>query len=157
MNLENPVIEFETTNGKTRLIEESILDIVGKEGAEVDLKGAQEDIRVAREHFGSRKFPLLIDTRPTKSVTREAREFYCSDKHENTALAVGLLVKSSVSIFIAKLIINFSNPVTPTKMFTSREQALSWLRTFLPRNKMKSQNLALIPSNRPVKSMRICL
>jgi hypothetical protein len=46
-------------------------------------------------------------------------------------MADALLVGSTMMKLIATAYINFNKPKVPTRMFTSEEKAIAWLKTFL--------------------------
>lgn len=78
------------------------------------------------------KKPLLIDISKVKKISREAR-LYLSSKEANEGLAAAAIIapngfaKALANFFIR---VNLINPIIPTKMFISEQEALIWLEKY---------------------------
>ena len=88
---------------------------------------AQERIRNA---LGKEMTRVLIDMREMKSITREAREYYASQRTCSIQRATALLVKSKVTKVMANFFMGLNKPITPTRMFIEPEEAIQWLTEF---------------------------
>jgi len=88
---------------------------------------AQERIRDA---LGKEMTRVLIDMREMKSITREAREYYASQRTYSIQRATALLVKSKVTKVMANFFMGLNKPITPTRMFIEPEDAIQWLTEF---------------------------
>ena len=62
---------------------------------------------------------------------RETRDYYSSQEGLVATKALALLVESPVSKIMANFFIYFSKPAIPTQLFTSEDEAVAWLKTFL--------------------------
>ena len=78
--------------------------------------------------FGKTR-PLLVDMSKVKSITREAREFYSKD--ESFVSAMALIIKSPVSKVIGNLFLSIDQPIYPVRLFTSKNEAIDWLRNLV--------------------------
>ena len=76
--------------------------------------------------------PFLIVLGRHASITTEARALL-SDKTRSKIKSIEAIVVNSLA---QKIIVNFivllNKPLQPTKLFTSEEKALEWLKTELP-------------------------
>ncbi|MDQ3191064.1 MAG: STAS/SEC14 domain-containing protein [Bacteroidota bacterium] len=83
--------------------------------------------------------PILIDIRNLVSVDKAAREYLAS--HEATfllsagAISFGSTFKNYMAILAGNVFIKIDKPAIPTKLFTEKDKALQWLRTYATDNK----------------------
>lgn len=105
------------------------LDWVPK--AEVTLKEAQEVMAAYNAIRQDKRLPLLIDTSQMKSFSREARQYYASDEAVAVASAAAIVVGTPVSRVLGNFYIGLSNPRLPSRLFTSTDEAVAWLKGFV--------------------------
>ncbi len=98
-----------------------------KKNAEVVLEDARENSVVVNSFFVDEKFPLLIDARGIKSITREARSFFTTNGRETNTMAFAILIDSSVSKVVGNFFLGINKPAVPTKLFTNEKEAAKWL------------------------------
>ena len=101
-----------------------------KKGSEVKLEHAQENSVVVNSFYVDAKFPLLIDARGIKSMTREARTFFTTNGRKTNTLAFAIIIDSSVSKAVGNFFLGISKPIVPTKLFLDETNALEWLNKF---------------------------
>ncbi len=97
------------------------------------LQTAQENIDAqerVRDALGREMTRVLIDMRQTTRVTREAREYYASERTASIQRASALLVSSPLSTMIANFFMGLNKPLSPTRMFTKPDEAITWLRGY---------------------------
>ncbi len=92
---------------------------------------AKEALDAAKKYTGNRKYPLLVDIRLVKSMSREARQFYSSEEVTNNASALAFLAESTISKLLANFFLGLNKPPYPTKLFTNEDEAIEWLRHFV--------------------------
>ena len=99
--------------------------------AEVTLEDAQE--AVAAYHAASRgkKRPLLTDARNVKSTDRPARVYSASEAVGSVASAVAILIDSPLGKVLGNFFMRVSKPRYPSRLFTSEEEAMNWLKSYL--------------------------
>jgi hypothetical protein len=135
---EHAVKIFETRCAFVSLVADNIVLLEEKPNAMIELADAVETSAEVNKLHGDGKWGLLVDIRNMKSVTKEARDYY---GHEDTApfcCACALLVNSYFSTLIANFFISFTKLSKPTKLFSSKEEAIEWLkRILLVENKME--------------------
>lgn len=101
-----------------------------KAGSEVVLEDAQENSLVINSFYVDRKFPLMIDARGIKSISRDARNFFTTNGRETNTLAFGILIDSSISKVVGNFFLGINKPAVPTKLFQDEINAEEWLQKF---------------------------
>jgi hypothetical protein len=96
-----------------------------------ELEDAVENVRVSRELGSGVPRPGLLDSREAISISREARSYYAGPENARVLSAVAILVGSPLSRVIGNFFIGLNRTSFPSRLFTSEEQALAWLRSFL--------------------------
>lgn len=110
--------------------EDGIVRTKVKAGSEVKLEHAQENSIVVNSFYVDTKYPLLIDARGIKSMTREARTFFTTNGRKTNTLAFAIIIDSSVSKAVGNFFLGISKPNVPTKLFLNEVDALEWLNKF---------------------------
>ena len=105
----------------------------GEARANVDqtLDDAKAQIALHRSDHAGRRRPILVDIRKVRSITREARAYYAGYAAAELYSAAGFIVESPLSRAIGNFFLGLSKPVFPTRLFSSEEEALVWLRQYL--------------------------
>ena len=98
-----------------------------KAGSEVKLEHAQENSVVVNSFYIDRKFPLLIDARGIKSISRDARNFFTTNGRQTNTLAFAIIIDSSVSKVVGNFFLGINKPAVPTKLFLDELNAVKWL------------------------------
>jgi hypothetical protein len=98
-------------------------------GAFCDLATAEQVDREVQE-LGRGKVRLLVDLRPDAAVDRAARHFFIN-LHAHY-LAVALLAGSPATRMLANFFLGMKRGVVPVRIFTSEEEAVSWIRSAGP-------------------------
>lgn len=83
----------------------------------------QERLQITKKE----EVPCLVEGENVLGMTPGARKFLANEGEEGVA-ALGVLIRSPVDRIIANFYLAFSRPNMPTRLFTSREKALQWLR-----------------------------
>jgi hypothetical protein len=101
-----------------------------KKGSEVVLEDARENSRVVNGLEGPERYPLLIDAREIKSITKEARDHFSLRGRESRVTCFAILIDSPLSRIIGNFFMGLNKPRVPTRLFNDEEQALTWCRNF---------------------------
>ena len=116
---------------KLWLGEDGIVRIIHLPGAEVTLEDAQETMAAYLKLYKGKRRPLFIDTKTMKSMSRETRKYYASEEAAKVVSAAAIIVGTSVSRVLGNFYIGLSNPHLPSRLFSSEDEALEWLRGYL--------------------------
>lgn len=112
----------------TWLGNDGIMYTVGKENAEVNLEDAKENTRIIEEYYYGKKFPLFVDGRNVKSISKEARDHFSLKGRESVINCFAMIVSSPLSRIIANFFIGINRPTVPVKMFDDEKKAVEWLK-----------------------------
>ncbi len=99
--------------------------------AEIELSDAKEIVNNIATRHPDGKYPLLIDVCRIRSISAEARDYFVSASAQKYRIAEALIVETTASRLFAGFYIRFHKPESPSKLFTNREEALFWLKSFL--------------------------
>lgn len=102
-----------------------------KEGAEIVLEDAVENTVVVTSFYKDKKFPIMIDARGIKSMSREARNHFSTRGRDSKTNAFGIIIKSPISRVVGNFFLGISKPSVPTKLFENEEDAKTWLQSFI--------------------------
>ena len=119
------VIELPTT---INWIEDGILFFHTKPDLDHTLDLAKEHQEVIGKLSKGERTPILADARQARPLDVETRKYYATAEGTKYAIAFAFLVKSSFSKVLANIFIKLQKLHVPTKMFTSKEEAVKWLK-----------------------------
>lgn len=100
------------------------------EGAEEGVEDAKEQIVAQRKMIDGRPLPFLMDIRRVRSLSREARAYFAGAESAEVFRATALIVSSPLSRAIGNFFLGLNRAKMPTRLFTSVDEALAWLRSF---------------------------
>ncbi len=96
--------------------------------SDIDVNDAKEIVRIAGELSGSIKHVNLVDMRKMTFINNEARKHF-AQQDKSTVYAIGVVINSKVQRSLVNLYFKFNQPIIPTKMFDTPEDAIAWLKT----------------------------
>jgi hypothetical protein len=110
--------------------DDGICRVIHEPGSEVTLEDAKETMAAYKKINKGKRLPLFIDTKTMRSFAREARIFYASEEAASCASAAAIIVGTPVSKVLGNFYIGLSNPHLPSRLFSSEDEALKWLKEF---------------------------
>ena len=110
---------------------DGIVRTMVKPGAEIYLRDAEENTAAVATFYTGKKFPLLVDLRNIKSISREAREHFSLKGRESVVNSFGMVLSSSLSRMVGNFFMTFHKPAVPVKLFNDEGKALAWLNRFV--------------------------
>jgi len=126
------VVELCSKVAKLWVGEDGICRVIHAPDTVVTLQDAQETMAEYLKINDGKRLPLLVDTKSMRSISREARHYYASADAAARASAVALVVKTPVSEVLGNFYLGLSHPHLPSRLFTSEDDALEWLKDYLP-------------------------
>jgi hypothetical protein len=96
------------------------------------VEDARVNLAACRDLAGHGDAPLLIDVRNTGTLSREARKIYTGEEGARTISALGFVADSAFGRVAGNLFIRLARTRFPVRLFATEEEALRWLRSFLP-------------------------
>ena len=121
---------IETSTFWTWMGDDGICRTKTKPMAEIELADAIENTIAVTGFYTSKKFPLLIDARPIKYMSREARKHFSTNDRETVINSFAVMVKSPLSKVIGNFFMGINKPEVPARLFDKEEDALNWLKKF---------------------------
>lgn len=110
-------------------IEDGIIFFIYHPVVILDLKTAEKIVSDRLKFQEDKAYPVFCDTRGVTDTEKAARDFLAKEGSLLTT-AVAFLVNPPISKAIIDFYIKTNQPVTPTKVFTEKFEALQFLKTF---------------------------
>ena len=95
----------------------------------IDLAVVKEGLDARREITSGKEVLLVSDLSEVKSVNKEARDYMSKDISFEDLIACAVLVNSEYQRLIINTFMLINRPKIPMRFFTSKEKAISWLKT----------------------------
>lgn len=76
--------------------------------------------------------PMLLDARHPVTIDADVSNFYSSPENTGSISAMAILIGSRIGRSVGNVLIAVRPQAYPTRMFTSEDDALVWLRKFAP-------------------------
>lgn len=115
----------------TITLEDSIYRFVIKEGIEMELKDAEELVKIGTGMTAGLRVGALVDSRATYTDTNEARAYFASETANRQFIAVAMVTTTLAMRLIGNYYIQSNKPNTPTRLFDNEDDAVKWLREML--------------------------
>ena len=106
-----------------------------KEGIELNLEETKGIVEAGLELAGHKKFKVITDFRVTNNSNKvfsdEAKIFVGKDEYFNSfKICDAFILNSFLHSIIAGVYIKFTQPLTPTRVFSNFDEALEWVVNF---------------------------
>ena len=98
---------------------------------EIDVKHVVQVVETLEKIGKGKKFPLLIVVDEYTLPTPEARAYIATPESNPYASAEAYVIQSFTQKLVGNVYLSLNKPARSTKMFTSEEKALEWLKAFL--------------------------
>lgn len=110
-------------------IEDGILFCSYKRLLTIDLDIAKMIVKDRLDFTEGKSYPIVIDFSNLKSANKEARDYMNDPEGGLKGLLAGAFVSNNVvaTLFI-NLYLKINKPTVPARFFTSKEEALNWIR-----------------------------
>ena len=95
---------------------------------QMTLEDGRESTRISAEMVNFTPLPLLCDLTNVVKITQECRKHFAGPDHAATFSKCALIVTSPVSRIIGNFFLGLNKPLKPTRLFTSKEEGLQWLK-----------------------------
>ena len=110
-------------------IDDGILHFLYHPAVVIDVAAAERVVADRLAFQDGKAFPVFCDTRGIKDTDKAARD-YLAKEGSLLALAVAFLVNPPISQAITNFYIRTNKPITPTKIFTEKYEALKFLKPY---------------------------
>ena len=106
----------------------SIIQIKVFSGAEIELDDAKVIRKEVLEVAKGNKYAIFLDASETFEITGEARKLISEIENASQRIAIAFYIKSLPNKLAGNFFIKINRPISPTKLFSSKESALAWLK-----------------------------
>jgi len=112
--------------------EDDIIHCVVLPTASHTLADAEENTRAVAELAAGRRVAMLLDTRASRGLDRDARVYYVRPEAAQVLTAAALLIDSEIGRMFGNFFMRVNRPPFPLRLFTAEAEALAWLKGQLP-------------------------
>ena len=109
---------------------DGIICIRVRDDAEVELEDSLETFEAVKMLGKGVKMPVLVLTGEGGAVSEESKRFSASKQAGEPTLAEAIVVRNFAHKLIVNFLIKFYRPGRPMRMFTNKEEAVEWLRSY---------------------------
>lgn len=114
----------------TFLVEGEFCVTVVKKDSEIGLNDAIENTKSVIQISQGKKYPMLVDTRDIRSISKEARDHFSMRNRNGNVNSIAVLIGSPISVVVGNFFMGLNKPAVPTKLFLNPEKAFAWLKQF---------------------------
>jgi len=117
-------ITVEGGKGTVELGADGVIHLVWKNKVTIEASDAQAAMRAVNDVGRGSEYPMVVDMASTEYVSRQARAVFsipCA------ASRIALLGSSPVDRILVNFFLGVCVPPCPTRFFTSRSEAMTWL------------------------------
>lgn len=111
-------------------LDEGVLNATFSRNLVISLDLAQKLVDMRLTFCEGKSYPVLMDISYIASVDTASRKYLSSEKAMQHILAGGFLCQSLVSKLIGNIFVRIDRPKIPTRIFTDRNKAVTWLKQF---------------------------
>jgi hypothetical protein len=110
---------------------DGIIQVIFKEGIELDVDLQDRMLVVYLQLFGNTKRPFLFNAFNDVFITKEARDHSAELEKTYPGIASAVIADNLAYKIIANFYLKVNKPKTPYKVFNDVASAEIWLKTFL--------------------------
>jgi len=122
---------IKTTTAEIWLDAEGIIWVVYSQ-SDLDRNAIEENFKVVLELGGGVPRPLLNIVQSVTGTDKGGRDYGTRPEIIQAVSALALVTSSMVSKVLGNFFIFVAKPEYPTRLFSSENEALAWLRHYLP-------------------------
>ncbi len=106
---------------------DNILHYATKENSFITMKDVDAVMEIVKTWGEENKYLHLYESGINSSVDTDVREWGSSSSQNQHTVADAILVKNMAQRLVGNFYVQFNRPVKPTRLFSSRADAIQWL------------------------------
>ena len=122
---------MQTPTAQIWLDEDDILHMKLLPKAVLTLPEVKDNTEVVHQLADGKRKPVFIDISQIGGISREARQYSAGEGVNDVLTALAILISSPLTRALGNLWFGINKPMFPSRLFTSEDEALAWLRNFL--------------------------
>ncbi len=119
--------EIRTKKARVSLLQEKLIKILIDEEAEIGKDDIVEINEAKKKLAGAEKYCVLFITPHFGSISSEARAYSASLEVYENAIAKAIIVPNLGQRLVGSFFIKFNRPPAPTRLFSTADEAVTWL------------------------------
>lgn len=120
--------QFDCENFSMKIGDDRIKEVLVKKGKTFGEMDLQLSMKLSDEYRPGTRYCVLMEGEADSAVSAAARRLAASDKYSQFTVALALCGSSITHAIMGNLYLKINKPVTSTRYFDKREDALQWLR-----------------------------
>ena len=118
----------ETEKIKFNLRPDNIVSIECRPNSTMTLEDGKMSTKVVGEIVNGNPLPLLCDLTNVVKMSQDCRKHFAGPEHARVFSRCALIVNSPISKIIGNFFLGANMPLKPTRLFTSVDEGLKWLK-----------------------------
>jgi hypothetical protein len=119
------------TEAVIRYRTDGIIHITYNKGTVLDVPLQEHMVDIFIELTEGKKVPMLFDAMDGVTITREARDNATKLEPKAPSLATAVIADNLAYRMIANFYLRFNKPRLPYRVFSDKDKALLWLKSFI--------------------------
>lgn len=113
-------------------VHEGLIVATYKDNVVIDLEAAKYSVDERINLCEGKSLPLLVDGTTVKAVSKEARDYFGSERGSHLITASAIYTNSLLATYLANFLIavNLVKSPIPVKLFADKQKAFDWLKKF---------------------------
>jgi hypothetical protein len=129
--MDNILGELKTRNGLVEKREDGIIVLsIWPHVKDTNVDYLQEDVNAITQLCQNEKTPFLM-VGPSMEKFGTDEKVFVQKNTAKFATAYAMVIKSGVSSYLANIVMYMHRPAIPCKVFTDKDQAITWLQKYL--------------------------
>jgi hypothetical protein len=122
--------EIKLKHSRIALRQDGIVELHTSNNHEYEIQDVKENVAAIGQLSVGKKVPVLIVGGAFTSVSKEARVFMASEESLQYSLCEAFLLNSLPQRMLINFYIRVNKPLAPPRAFSSKSEALDWLKRF---------------------------
>lgn len=110
------------------IIQDYIVKIECEPGSIMNLEEGLLSTKIIAEMINNNPLPMLCDLTNVVKMSKECRDHFAGPNHAKVFTKCALIINSPISKIIGNFFLGANKPLRPTRLFTSKEDGLEWLK-----------------------------
>lgn len=111
-------------------LDNGIIYIVYKPNLSITLDIAKNMVRQRLELAQGQPYPIFADVRLLESIDPVSRTYLASNAASHLVQATAIFLDTPIISWLANVFVAIDRPACPSRHFSDRDKALSWLQTY---------------------------